>query len=227
AEMYKDESKYTPQERQIIGITLAGYYDRLGVPGWARSCLKAVIDECRKSYPDTDSDPWLKDMSGNVQDRVKEAGEQRKSLALEAAFRMKQIEYEIKYLTLSANLIRESLQTNQYPADKIPFFVYLVGEFERRAENFGAAKIWLDAASTMLTEAKEGDYAIDQIEVLKGYYSRLDPKPALEYEGYPADYKLLTEQIKRSRNFIKNGEDVRANVGTGTEKNTVRKPLPK
>lgn len=203
-------------ERQIIRLMLAGEYDRLGITNWAESCLKAVATASseRKTYQSVQDDPWTQGIRGEPADRIRIAAQQRKAIFEHAQARRAMLAKEAKYLGLAAKLIREGLAADQYPPEKRAFFIYLVGEFERRRENFGAAKMWLGASSSLLTEAGEGDYARKQLQILTDYIGRRGGKVNLNYAGKDQDRTLLMQQVKLVRMAREQGniEDVRTSV---------------
>ncbi len=228
AGLYEDAERFTHYERQIIRVMLAGYYDRIGVTGWAKSCLELVRRSARKNYSSKEGNPWMAGVKANAEGfSAKEkrfktvspadtAAKRRMALDAAATSRLLQLEREVKYMKLASSLIRQALASGEYPEDKVPFFIYMVGEFERRCENYGAARLYLKTASQMLVKTGEPDYAGGQLAFMEEICGQMGADVVAAYDGRRKDENLLAMQARRifsaehRRTGQSNEEEIRA-----------------
>jgi hypothetical protein len=175
--MYKDHTLYPLLDRQVMLIIMSGDYIRLGFRRWARDCLKSVLDTARSDSA------WQELIVVSGREKV---SLQRALLDENAAKRLYAIDMEVKYLTKAAEYLRRSLilqikGKKLYSPEEIPANVYLVGEFERRLENYGRSYAWLDAASKMqLPKARTGAeiWAAEQIDTVLSITGEVPKNPA-------------------------------------------------
>lgn len=192
--------RFSILEQQLVRILLGGEYDRLGMTAWSRSSLEEAA-RVSGTPPQGSSadDPWLRNLPGKPEEKMMIASQQRKAVFETTQVRLAMLKKEIKYLGLASSLIQEALREGQYPPERRTFFIYLVGEFERRQENYGKAKLWLDAAEALLGEPGEGNTASEQLVLLKDYVSRNRDKVDLGYKDYAKDHAFLQQQIRLIR----------------------------
>lgn len=209
AKMYLDKRRFSYLDREVIGIMLAGHYDRLGYPTWARRCLRQAAQDAYventgkpKAWPVGKPNPWRTGLSGSQQEINKNSRQRRQAIATIAALRLMMLNQEEKYLSLAAQLIREGLKQHLYPTKQLPSFIYLVGEFERRREAFPRARVWLQSAQAMLgEEIAIENFAPQQIEYLQAYAKQVRNQVPYSRTERDQDGQLLTSlrlQIERA-----------------------------
>lgn len=151
--MYKDNTLYPLLDRQVMLIMMSGDYLRLGFRSWANDCLKSVLETVK-------SDSSWADLIGVV--GKENVAFQRSALSKNTERRLYAIKMEGEFLKNAAENLRKALIMQLkgkafFSIDEIPSNVYLVGEFERRLQNYGRAYAWLSAAVEMrLPEQKAG-----------------------------------------------------------------------
>jgi len=199
AGFYDEKQRFTYFDRQVIRLVLAGYYDRMGLTGWARTCLQQIEQSASRNCA-ADTDPWLEGTQGSMNDRVTEAGRRKAEMIITAQTRLQQLEREMNYLDLSVQQTREALQQGvwQQSPDKISSFVYLVGEHERRLERFTRAKLWLENAKRTIVAASSGPelYAPHQVAVMEDYMQRLGLKAYQNDPQTSADTAMLSGLLR-------------------------------
>lgn len=204
--LYADKDRFDIFELQIIRLYQAGYYSRLGLNFWARAVLEQINQEANRQYADQANDPWLRARA--FQDippasKLQFISEARQALDRETKIRGECLDKELMFLDYAITLIIQGMAQEQFPVEDIPTLVYLVGEFDRRRENFSRSLIWLDAARQM-QEANapmrlEG-LAPVQIDLLKRYVQdrSLTPPPAPQAE---TDWQMLQVLAKKVQDF--------------------------
>ncbi len=202
AGFYEQRERFGTFERQLVRLLLGGYYDRLGLTAWARTCFEQVEKAAKKEWP-ADEDPWVKELTGSAAQRTEEAKLRREVLAFGASMRLEYLHKEQKCLELSSAYLRNALNDGLYPAGQMPSYIYLIGEFERRREMFARAKLWLEAAAQL---QRPGAFQIEhlasqQLETMNDYLTRrggANPEPAND-PAVPADARLLAKLIPQVR----------------------------
>ena len=204
--LYADKERFDIFELQIIRLYQAGYYSRLGLNFWARAVLEQIHQEANRQYADELNNPWLRarafvDIPPATKFQFINGA--RLALAKEAKTRGECLDKELMFLDYAITLIIQGLTQNQYPTEDIPTLVYLVGEFERRRENFSRGLIWLDAARQM--QEAEAPMRIEglapvQIDLLKRYVQDrgLTPPPAPQAN---ADWQMLQALAQKVQSF--------------------------
>ncbi|MDR0866919.1 MAG: DUF2225 domain-containing protein [Planctomycetota bacterium] len=182
-ELLADGARFDIIERQLLRLTQAGYYNRLGLNAAAQTALEQVLVELRKKHLDAASDPWQKiKIADGVQGEEKEKiiALAKKALNEEVAVRGNCLRQEIRYLTEAAQLLTTAVEKRQAPSLDLPTYLYLVGDFERRAEQHARALLWLTAAERAADNGtvKLEHLASAQIELLKRYVRERQITPA-------------------------------------------------
>ncbi|MCX7935532.1 MAG: DUF2225 domain-containing protein, partial [Planctomycetota bacterium] len=202
------------QDRQVIRIFLAGLYDRLGLRRWSKQTLELVVQSAERQFANDSEDPWLQetapaiaDAKGNIKERTlaerkEEAQARRKSIAIAARVRLMQLEREAAHLQLAADLIRDALRSRRCSPAEAPSYIYLVGEFERRLENFERSRLWLETASSLATPDGKAEYlAATQLQVMADYLKRLGLSDLPLDPHAAADCRLLADLTKAVRAY--------------------------
>jgi hypothetical protein len=180
--LYESPGRLDAVDRQILLIFLAGDYDRLGQPRWARQCLEKIDAEARSVPPDAAHDPWIATVPTDAEDPLLRARRKREALIDLARTYARNLARERELLARAAGRLREVLRADGIPPVAIPAHVYLVGEFERRAENFTRARTWFDYAAALRSPRPGAAiWAEDQIALMQDYMRDIG------LQGYPAD----------------------------------------
>ncbi len=200
AGFYRDTERFNYLDRQIIRFLLASYYDRLGLTAWSRTTLERILRAASHRYAEGE-DPWLEGTEGPMSGRTEEAKRRKAVIAALADTRLRQLDRELEYLALAADLIREAFSEGiwaQTPR-KIPTHVYLVGEFERRLQHFTRAREWLRASKHLLAADSSGAelYAPRQLRLMGDYMQRLGIQRFEPDEQAQADVALLRSLVHR------------------------------
>ena len=130
---------------------------------------------------------------GTAEEKKREAAVRRTVVAYAAKQRLKSLQKEAEHLALAAFLIQEALAAGAYPPEKIPTFLYLVGEFERRQEHFARARRWLVMAREHADAPGAGAerMAAEQLELLAEYMNHRGARMPASYPQASADDALL------------------------------------
>lgn len=214
-DLYLDERRWGDFDRQIIRILQAGYYSRMGRHRWARDLLSTVKRDSARKFDDPRTDPWFQVIADDGQDeaqRLRQAGIARNLVHNEAMRRLLSLRREAEYLERAVKLIVRGLETGQYAADEIPSYIFLVGDFERRRENFSRAMMWLRAADHL---KEPGVFRIEHqaaavIEDMREYVHLLKIQPESD-PNQANDWRLLqvlAAQVQRHRS----GTDMRTSA---------------
>lgn len=197
SDMSRQKARYPILQQQMMLIMLAGYYNRAGYNRWTKVCLEDVIATATKKPDQLEKDPWLEGVEGTLEQRVDVAKQRRAAYTNAALDRMRSLLEENRFLDASLSFIVRGLQNNAFPPEETASYIYLVGEFERRRENFSRALLWLTAAQTLAGEKfRLENFAPQQIERMKTYVAALKMKPepnALD----KTDRALLGALVKR------------------------------
>lgn len=199
--MFKDEQNYDDIDRQILRIMQAGYYNRLGLNSWALMVIKQANDAALKKYSDPASDPWLRTKAfKNIppQEQLKALSSIRTAIAAITKRRDECLRKEVEFLGYATKLIEMALRKNEYPTKEIPTFTYLVGEFERRREQYSRSLMWLAATKQMLNPKVVliQHYAPQQIDILKRYVRDQNITPPASSSANK-DWQLLQQLAKQ------------------------------
>ncbi len=199
AGMYQEKSRFTYLDRQVIRLILAGYYDRMGLTGWARTCLKR-INRTATTRVNTGSDPWLQGIEGTMAKRQATAEKLRAEIAALAKIRLGYLEREMEYLNLASNLIRKGMANNAWNKvpQSIPAYIYYAGECERRMEHFTRARIWLNTAKKTIIASSAGMelFAPKQLDIMRDYMRKLGMKSFPADPRARADLRLVSQAAR-------------------------------
>lgn len=196
-EMYRDQTTYSLFDRQVMLLLMAGDYQRLGYRQWALDCLKACLeatesDELWRAAEESTS-PAERNARANL--TPQQQALVRPALARVVRYRISAANREATYLKDAARFLRRALeQQRDIPPVDVPTYVYLVGEFERRAGNLPRAYAWLEAASALRPpqEARGAEiWAQDQLAVTRTSLSYTGSQQVPANPKADADVPLL------------------------------------
>jgi hypothetical protein len=202
-ELYGERSKHPLEDRQVMLLMMAGDYQRLGQSAWARSCLEAVRDAARSDALWSEAGKAQEEPS-RTWDPAKLAS-LRQSLEAQALIRMEAARREKRYLLEAAKYLRQALRRESFAPRRLPNHVYLVGEFERRAEHLERAFYWLAAAEAMPKHPEATGlaevFAGDQLNLVRqslGLSAEAPPPPNPHDAEDRALLKELGDRVKRA-----------------------------
>ncbi len=213
SDLCRQPARFPFANRQMMLMMLSGYYSRAGLNSWAKLCLEEVITNSTKEYETLGKDPWLAGTEGTQEERLRSAKSWRAAFGYQALSRLKSLMEENRLLGVSSQLIYKGLEENLFSLKDRPAYIYLIGEFERRRENFSRALLWLSAAKSMPT-SKNGIecYAPSQIEKMKTYVAALKVKPKTN-DLDKTDRQLLGRLMKEIAEEAKTGNAASAVPG--------------
>lgn len=215
-----DTKRWGHFDRQIIHILQAGYYARMGRHRLSNALLANVMQEAKHRFPDAESDPWfhvIADQGQTGQQRARQVEIARTLIENEAMRRLVSLRREAEYLERAVQLITRGLETGQYNVDEIPSYIFLVGDFERRRENFSRAMMWLRAADHLKAS---GEFRIEHqapavIEDMLEYISLLDITPPPD-PNQSTDWRLLQILAQKVHNHRTRNEMQTSAPGSAT-----------